>query len=123
MPQGDVNAASTDNTTLQNQIQSAIKTEPTLTNDAIVVTVTDSAIDLSGTAASKKERQTARRIAQSYANNRKVTDHITVSGTGSTTSPESTHPDSTTPHNPEDKSNSNQQNPSSQTPPDQSYPK
>jgi hypothetical protein len=120
MPQGDVNAASTDNTTLQTQIQTALKNEPTLSNDTITVNVTDSTVDLSGTASSKKERQTARRIAQSYANNRKVTDHITVSGSSTTTtSPDSTRPDKTT--NPEDKNN--QKSPSSTQPPDQSYPK
>lgn len=106
MPQGDVNAAATDNSTLQDQIRTAIKNEPTLANDAIVVVVTDDGVDLSGTAASKKERQTARRIAQSYANNRKVTDHITVSG-----------------NNPENKNDTDRKNSSNQTPPDQSYPK
>jgi osmotically-inducible protein OsmY len=92
MPQGDVNAAGTDNTTLQNQIQTALKNEPTLANDAITVNVTDSSVELSGTATSKKERQTAQRIAQSYANNRKVVDHITVSGSSTTTPPDKTTP-------------------------------
>ena len=46
------------------------------------MTVTDDAIDLSGTVATGKEKQTAKRIAQSYAGNRKVKDHITVSGKG-----------------------------------------
>ena len=122
MPQGDVNAAATDNSTLQNQIQTAIKNEPTLVNDAITVSVTDSAVELSGTASSKKERQTARRIAQSYANNRKVTDHITVSGNSSTTTqPDSTRQDTTTPSSTERKNNSNEKNPSTQPQPD--YPK
>jgi osmotically-inducible protein OsmY len=99
MPQGDVNAAGTDNTTLQNQIQTALKNEPTLANDAVTVNVTDSTVELSGTATSKKERQTAQRIAQSYANNRKVVDHITVSGSSTTTPPDKTTnpPDSSYP--------------------------
>jgi len=118
MPQSDVNAAATDNSTLQNQIQTAIKNEPTLANDAITVNVTDSAVELSGTASSKKERQTAQRIAQSYANNRKVTDHITVSSNSTSTPPDSTHPDSTTPNNPENKNDSKDKNPSTQPPPD-----
>jgi osmotically-inducible protein OsmY len=118
MPQGDMNTA-TDNSTLQNQIQTALKNEPTLANDAVTVNVTDNSVELSGTASSKKERQTAKRIAQSYANNRKVVEHITVSGSSSTTTPsDSNPPDKTT--NPEGKNDN--KNPST-PPPDQSYPK
>jgi hypothetical protein len=115
MPQSGANAAGTDSTTLQNQIQTALKNEPTLANDNISVNVTDNAIDLSGTAASRKERMTARRIALSYANNRKVQDHITVAGAAG--APAATQPDATTPR-PEDKNNQNQT-----PPPDQSTPK
>lgn len=87
---------------LQGQIQNALKNEPTLSNDSINVAVTDDAIDLTGSVATGKEKQTAKRIVQSYAGNRKVTDHLTVSGKGadnmstpsSTTSP-STNPDDT----------------------------
>ena len=53
-----------------------------MSNDSINVNVTDTEIDLSGTVASGKEKQTAKRIAQSYAGNRKVKDHLTVSGKG-----------------------------------------
>ena len=53
-----------------------------MSSDNVNVTVSDDSIDLSGTVATGKERQTARRIAQSYAGNRKVKDHITVSGKG-----------------------------------------
>ncbi len=117
MPQSDANAGSTDNGTLQNQIQVAIKNEPTLSADAIVVTVTDNAIDLSGTAATRKEKQTAKRIAQSYANNRKVQDHITVSSSGSNSMPQSDKTDNTTPHNPDKKDRNSSQNPPDQTVP------
>lgn len=87
---------------LQSQIQNALKNEPTLSNDSINVAVTDDAIDLTGSVATGKEKQTAKRIVQSYAGNRKVTDHLTVSGKGqdnmstpsSTTNP-STNPDDT----------------------------
>jgi osmotically-inducible protein OsmY len=87
---------------LQSQIQTALKNEPTLSNDSINVAVTDDAIDLTGSVATGKEKQTAKRIVQSYAGNRKVTDHLTVSGKGqdnmstpsSTTNP-STNPDDT----------------------------
>ena len=65
---------------LQAQIQNALKNEPTLANDNINVSVTDNEIDLSGTVANGKARQTAKRIAQSYAGNRKVKEHLTLSG-------------------------------------------
>jgi osmotically-inducible protein OsmY len=85
---------------LQSQIQNALKNEPTLSNDNVNVTVSEDSIDLSGSVATGKEKQTAKRIAQSYAGNRKVKDHLTVSGRGqdngmnpsSTTNP-STNPD------------------------------
>jgi hypothetical protein len=47
-----------------------------------MVNVTDSGISLSGTVETGKEKQTAKRIAQSYAGSRKVEDNITVSGKG-----------------------------------------
>lgn len=72
------NTASTGD--LQAQIQNALKNEPTLANDNINVSVTDNEIDLSGTVANGKAKLTAKRIAQSYAGNRKVKEHLTVSG-------------------------------------------
>jgi len=113
MPQSDTTPASTDSSTLQTQIQNALKNEPTLANDNINVNVTDSTIELTGTANSKKERQAAKRIAQSFANNRKVQDHVTVTGSSSsstgnsTTSPATTPPDTTAPN--QNPSNPNQQ--------------
>lgn len=68
---------------LAGQIQTALKNEPTLANDNIMVNVTDDVITLTGTAASGKDKQTARRIAESYAANRRVVDHITVGGRSS----------------------------------------
>ena len=79
---------------LQMQIQNALKNEPTLSNDTVTVVVTDEEIALSGDVATGKEKQTARRIAQSYAGNRKVKDRLTVSGRGANTG--STPPDNTT---------------------------
>ena len=64
---------------LQGQIQNALKNEPTLANDNISVSVTETEIDLSGSVASSKEKLTAKRIAQSYAGNRKVKEHLTMS--------------------------------------------
>jgi len=65
------------------QVQNALQKEPTLSNDNITVSVTDDTIELNGTVSSGKEKQTAKRIAQSYAGNRKVKEHLTVSGQGS----------------------------------------
>lgn len=73
---------------LQGQIQNALKNEPTLANDAINVSVSDSEIELAGTVATGKEKLTARRIVQSFAGNRKVKDHLTVGGQENTRSNE-----------------------------------
>jgi osmotically-inducible protein OsmY len=45
------------------------------------VNVTDTTVELTGTAATSKDKQTAKRIAQSYAGNRRLVDHITVGST------------------------------------------
>ena len=71
-----------DAATLQSQIQNAIQNEPTLKNDNINVSVNDSTIELSGNAQTGKEKETAYRIASSFAENRRVRDRITVSGRG-----------------------------------------
>ena len=67
---------------LQKQIQTALKHEPTLANDHINATVAGDTIQLTGDVASGKERQTALRIAQSFAGNRRVVDRMTVAGQG-----------------------------------------
>src|SRR5438105_8374814 len=85
LPQSDIEgAASADAETvnLRTQIQGAIAKEPTLSSDHVLVNVTATTVELSGTATTGKEKQTAVRIAESYANNRKVVDHITVTGRG-----------------------------------------
>jgi osmotically-inducible protein OsmY len=75
-------SASGDSATLQSTIQDKLKNEPLLSSSSVNVNVTESAIELSGTVATGKEKQTAERIAQSYAGNRKVVDRITVTGNG-----------------------------------------
>jgi osmotically-inducible protein OsmY len=72
---------------LQAQIQNALKNEPTLMHDRVNVSVSEEQIDVSGSVATAKEKLTAQRIVQSYAENRKVNDHVTVSGHKSGTSP------------------------------------
>jgi hypothetical protein len=103
------------NDQLKSQIENALHNEPTLANANVAVSVTDSAIDLSGTVPTSNDKQTAERIAQSYSGNRQMSDHLSVgsssgmtpqsgstgmsgtsTSTGTETSPSST-PSSTTP--------------------------
>ncbi len=75
-----------DTATLQSQIQNALQNEPTLHNDSLSVNVTDNTIELGGSVQTGKEKQTAHRIASSFAGNRRVKDRITVSGRGTASS-------------------------------------
>jgi osmotically-inducible protein OsmY len=90
LPQSDVNASTADASNLKSQIEGALQKEPTLSNDKIIVNVTDTTVELTGTAVTGKDKQTAKRIAQSYAGNRRLVDHITVSGRGTSPSDQST---------------------------------
>ncbi len=67
---------------LQGRIQEALRNEPTLAASHISVNVTNTAIELSGTAASGKDKQTAERIAQSFDGNRQFNDKLVVTGAG-----------------------------------------
>jgi len=89
-------AGTNDADQLRSQIEGALKNEPTLSSSNVMVNVTDTKIELSGDVASGKDKQTAKRIAQSYAGNRKVVDKITVKGMGKGAN-DSTNPSSTTP--------------------------
>jgi osmotically-inducible protein OsmY len=71
-----------DNAAVQSQIESALRNEPALTSSHIAVNVTDSAIDLSGTVGSSKDKLSAERIAQSFGVNRKLNDKLNVTGHG-----------------------------------------
>jgi hypothetical protein len=96
-----------------------MQNEPTLKNDNVTVNVSDSTIELSGNVQNGKEKQTARRIASSFAGNRRVKDRITVAGKGAAS------PEGTMGNNPAGNSNNNQntnpkennaQNPSANNP-------
>ena len=79
LPQSDIETAGgSQGETLQSEIENAYSKEPTLANSSIGVKVTPSEIQLSGKAENSKQKATARRIAQSYANNRRVVDKVTV---------------------------------------------
>lgn len=66
--------------TLRSQIENALSNEPSLSGSHVSVNVTDNEIQLSGTAASPKDKLTAERIAQSFDGNRKFTDNLLVTG-------------------------------------------
>ena len=69
-----------DNAKLQGQIQQALLNEASLKGSHVSVNVTDSAIQLSGTVASGKDKQTAERIAESFNGNRNFEDKLVVAG-------------------------------------------
>jgi osmotically-inducible protein OsmY len=79
---GSMSANSSDTSMLQGQIQTALQREPTLASDNVNVNISGDEVVLTGSVATGKEKQTARRIAQSYAGNRRVVDHLTVTGRG-----------------------------------------
>ena len=89
-------------TQLQAQIQQAFQNESTLANANITTNVTDDTIELSGAVPTAKDRLTAKRIAQSFAGNRKVVDRLTVTGKGR--------------KNPNDSNSTNDKTPSSTNP-------
>ena len=63
---------------LQNQIQTALGKEPTLSHDSVTAHVSPQGLELSGTVASRKEKITATRIAQSFAPGKKLADHLKI---------------------------------------------
>ena len=65
---------------LQAQLRNALSREPTLSHDSVNAAVSPDAIELSGSVATGREKQTATRIAQSFAINKKVVSHITING-------------------------------------------
>lgn len=87
---------------VRNDIQTAFRNEPTLTSSNISVNVSDDSVQLAGSAPSQKDRDEAKRIAQSFAGNRKVVDNIEVSGNAvgseSSSTPSSTNPNSSNPN-------------------------
>lgn len=87
---------------VQGRIENAIKAEPTLTGSNVMVNVTGDTVELSGSVPTGKEKQTANRIASSFAGNLKVVDRITVTGRGvnSTTPPPSTDQSQQAPQTP-----------------------
>ena len=85
-------AAAPSDSDLQTQIQNALSKEPTLSGDTVNVTVSGDSIDISGSVATSREKQTATRIVQSYAGNKKVASHLTVSGRNHNAAPAAATP-------------------------------
>jgi osmotically-inducible protein OsmY len=110
-PQSDQTATMQASGELKTQIETAFKNEPTLAGASIIVNVTETTIELSGSVPTGKERQTAKRIAQSFAGNRRVEDRLTVTGLGQDPS-QTNQPNQTPPEGKPD-----QQPPQQQTPP------
>jgi hypothetical protein len=75
-------SSATSSDQVRSDIQTAFRNEPTLTSSNVSVNVTDDSIELNGTAPSAKDRDEAKRIAQSFAGNRRVVDNIKVGGSG-----------------------------------------
>jgi osmotically-inducible protein OsmY len=71
---------------LAGQIETALHDNPTLANDQISVNVTDTDVVVSGTVGNGKEKETVKRIAESFATNRRVVDKVKVSGSKNTRS-------------------------------------
>lgn len=69
-------------TELQAQVQEALSKDPTLSKCSVVVTASADGIDLTGSAATSRERLAAWRLAESYARGKKVENHIVVNGQG-----------------------------------------
>ncbi len=67
---------------LKAQLDQALQKEPTLASCNISSNVNADSIELSGSCPTGKEKETARRMAQSLAGNRRVVDRITVTGRG-----------------------------------------
>ena len=136
LPQSDVTASqstasamgSTQSTTggssdLQGQIENSIKADTTLSSCNTNVNVTDTNIELTGTCPTGKERQSVRRVAQSFAGNRKVMDHIKVTGKGSNSGSESMGTGATSPNSTNPSTGTNPPTSSGTTPPSSTYPK
>jgi osmotically-inducible protein OsmY len=108
-------------TQIQSEIQNALQQQGTLSGTNIQTNVTDTDVELTGMVATPDQKQTAERIAGSYAGSRRLVNHITVSSlngqTGTSGAPATTQPQ-TMPG----QGSVNPQMPPRQTPPPQQNP-
>ena len=108
-------------TQIQSEIQNALQQQGTLSGTNIQTNVTDTDVELTGTVATPDQKQTAERIAGSYAGSRRVVNHITVSSLSGQTGNPGT-PATTQPQTMPGQGNVNPQVPPRQTPPPQQNP-
>ncbi|MGE5724871.1 MAG: BON domain-containing protein [Acidobacteriota bacterium] len=107
-------------TQIQSEIQNALQQQGTLSGSNIQVNVTDASVELTGTVATPDQKQTAERIAGSYAGSRRVVNHITVSSlSGQTGGANPGTPATTQPQTMPGQGSVNPQTPPRQTPPPQ----
>jgi osmotically-inducible protein OsmY len=71
---------------MQSKIQAAFQQDPALAN--VTVSATGNTVELSGTAASKKDKKKAEKLAKENANGAKVVDNIQVGGGSNSTTPQ-----------------------------------
>jgi len=82
-----------ENEKLRGEIQNTLRNEPSLAGSRLEVNVNDSQIELSGSVPTAREKETARRIARSYGNNRRVIDSkVDVQSGGAQASPQRAAP-------------------------------
>ncbi|HUI85383.1 MAG TPA: BON domain-containing protein [Candidatus Binatia bacterium] len=79
---GPNNPGDPDSAALQSRIADALRNEPALGASHVSVKVSETSIELSGTADTGKNKQTAERIAGSFDGNRQLKDSIVVIGQG-----------------------------------------
>ncbi|HEV2117760.1 MAG TPA: BON domain-containing protein [Terriglobales bacterium] len=102
---------------IQSEIKNALAQQGTLSGTNIQLNVTDTDVELTGTVATPDQKQTAERIAGSYAGSRRVVNHITVSSLSGLTGGE--NPGTTQPQTMPGQGGVNPQMPPRQTPPPQ----
>lgn len=107
-------------TQLQSEIQNALSQQGSLSGSNIQANVTDTTVELTGNVATPDQKQTAERIAGSYAGNRRVENHITVGSLNGQTGGETPNtPSATQPQTMPGQGSVNPQTPPRQTPPSQ----
>jgi osmotically-inducible protein OsmY len=66
------------NSELKNFIENSLKKDPTLSGTNVHVAVSEDRIELTGNVAKAKEKQTAERLALSFAGNKKLVNQISI---------------------------------------------
>lgn len=75
------------NSDLESYIDNCLKKDPTLSGTSLHVAVSGDRIELSGNVAKAKEKQTAGRIALSFAGNKKLVNQITIGAPAASQTP------------------------------------